>query len=110
MPRLGRSCRFTLQGGYPGAATIAWLFVSLNRLPQPVAVGDWGRLYLDPLTLAPLATLTLPNPDTPGSAMLAIPLDPTLLGLDLSAQALFVPIGDPAGIHLSAVVTEPLIR
>ena len=109
LPRLGQSCRISARATNGTNATIALVAVALGRLPQPVELGAWGRLHLDPALTAPLAVVTIPNNDTTVDTSLAIPANPTLLGTDLSTQALFMPLGNPDGVHLSAVQTHPLI-
>src|SRR5690606_24891033 len=76
LPHLARPGRvWTLEiHAEPGASTAvqATPFVSALRLPAPLALPPIGDLWLDPLTLVPLPTLTVPAPA--GTARLAIPM------------------------------------
>ena len=67
-------------------------------------------MQLDPSQMAVFATATIPNADTMVEVTMPIPAAPSLFGLPLSCQALFVPVGNEAKMHLSNVMTFPLER
>ncbi|HEX6811708.1 MAG TPA: FG-GAP-like repeat-containing protein [Planctomycetota bacterium] len=110
LPVLGHPYRLQLRATNGSAATFAFVAFATATLPQAVEIPGWGALQLDPSQMAVFATATIPNADTMVEVTMPIPAAPSLFGLPLSCQALFMPFGNGAGTHLSNVMTFPIER
>jgi hypothetical protein len=110
LPRLGHPYRLQLRATNGTNPTVAFVAVATATLPQPLAIPGWGELQLDPATMIPFAAVAIPDADTAAEASFVIPNQPSLFGLPLSCQALFVPIGNEAATRLSNVMTFPIER
>ena len=112
LPRIGRTFELAVRAAndhHGGPSTLAVVMVATARLPQPVPLFGWGNFHLDPNESALLGPLTVPDADTAVETAVSIPATPSLAGLQLSAQALLLPVGDPDGIRLSAAITEEIL-
>lgn len=109
LPRLGFPCRLSMRAGNGNQPTTAFLFAALSRLTTPVPLFDWGTLHLDPTQAVSLSATSIPDPMTAVHTTLVIPSNPSLAGLNLTTQALFVPAPGAGRIHLSAALTHALL-
>jgi len=111
LPRLGQPCRIACRATNTlgSGATLVAVGMSLARLPVPVELPFWGKLFLDPATAVVHDVLIVPDADTPAETTLTVPATPALLGTSITTQGLFLPIDDPLGAHLSSALTEAIL-
>ncbi|HEX6812356.1 MAG TPA: VCBS repeat-containing protein [Planctomycetota bacterium] len=110
LPVLGHPYRLQLRATNGNAATFAFVAAATATLPQAVEIPGWGLLQLDPSQMAVFASATIPDADTMVEVTMPIPAAPSLFGLPLSCQALFVPVGNEVKTHLSNAMTFLLER
>jgi hypothetical protein len=101
LPRLGQQSRVSVRACGNGNA-------STSRLSTPIHVPGLGILHLDPAMYAPLGLAVITDADASVELGLFVPNNPTLVGVELSSQALFWPVGNDSLARLSAVVTRPI--
>ncbi len=111
-PRLGQPFRAQVRAVNGTAATAAWIGVSAALLPQRVPVPALGRglLAIDPTQLLALDFALVPDADTAVEVVHPMPALPAILGLEVAAQALFVPLGHERDAQFSNVVVERIAR
>ena len=110
LPRIGCEYRLQVRATNGNAATYAFVAVATAMLPQPVEIPGWGALQIDPTQMAVFGAVLIPDADTAVEVTMPIPSQPSLFGLPLSCQALFLPVGNEAATHLSNAMTFPLER
>ena len=110
LPRIGTDYRLQLRATNGTAGTYAIVVAATATLPQAVEIPGWGTLQIDPTQMAVLGIPLIPDADTMVEVSMPIPATPSLFGLPLSCQALFSPVGNPAGTHLSNAMTFLLER
>lgn len=104
-PQIGQT--YTLDAyarhGQPSAVDIALPYVSLA--PASISLPPFGTIGIDPSQAIALPPFVIPQPLGRGSASLAVPGTPSLVGTQLYSQALLVPFPIPAE-RLSNVVHD----
>jgi hypothetical protein len=109
LPRVGQTWALEARAAGNGTRpTVAYVVGGVARLTRPITFPGFGRWWLDPAVLLPLGFATVANADATATLAFTIPAEPALVGLELSVQALFVPVGNEAAARFSAAVTHAI--
>jgi hypothetical protein len=88
------------QPGYAAQSHLAHCGIALHRLPQPLPLGPFGELWLDPATALPPLVAVVPANTGVATFSIVVPNIPALAGLEVHVQALVEPAS--ALPHLTA--------
>lgn len=107
-PRLLRGgFDYVLEYRATDANTTAVSLLGFPREPRLLLPG-FGEFGLQATPVYALPTAVIPDPDTAATWSFPMPAHPALVGLEIAAQALFVP-PDPNAAHLSNVVRDRVL-
>jgi FG-GAP-like repeat len=93
--------------GYATAPRPCWLGIGLVRLPQPITVAPFGRLWLDPGPML-LDTFVLPGGAGPTIRTFGIPNLPALAGIALHVQALIEGTQGLGNAHFTNMISSTI--